>query len=54
MITAVNNGNEIRKVNNQNFKNNYRKYGKFEYYTENPDLTINECIEKILKECGAI
>lgn len=54
VITAVNNGNEIRKVNNQNFKNNYRKYGKFEYYTENPDLTINECIEKILKECGAI
>lgn len=54
VILAVNNGNEIRKMNEENFKCNYRKYGKFEYYTENPDMTINECVEQILKECGAI
>lgn len=54
VIEAVNNGNEIRKMNQQNSKDKYRKYGQFEFYTENPDMTINECIEQILKECGAI
>ncbi len=54
VITAVNNGNEIRKKNEQYSKDNYRKYGQFEYYTENPDMTINECVEQILKECEAI
>lgn len=54
VITAINNGNEIRKLKEQNSKENYRKYGQFEYYTENPDVTINECVEQILKECGAI
>ena len=54
VILAVNNAHEIRKMNEENYKNNYRKYGKFEYYTENPDMTINECIEQILEECGAI
>ena len=54
VIFAVNNANEIRKINEENFKCNYRKYGQFEYYTENSDMTINECVEQILKECGAI
>lgn len=54
VIEAVNNGNEIRKRNQQNSKDKYRKYGQFEFYMENPDMTINECIEQILKECGAI
>lgn len=54
VITAVRNGNEIRKMNEQYSRDNYKKYGKFEYYTENPDMTINECIEQILKECKVI
>lgn len=54
VVTAIKNGAEIRKMNEQNSKENYRKYGIFEYYTENPDVTINECVQQILKECGAI
>lgn len=54
VLTAVSNGNEIRKMNEQNSTVYYRKYGQFEYYTENPDVTVNECVEQILKECGAI
>ena len=54
VISAVNNGKEIRKMNKENYQCNYRKYGQFEYYTENPDMTINECVEQILKECKAI
>jgi len=54
VVNAVKNGNEIRKINEQNSRNNYKKYGKFEYYTENPDMTINECVEQILEECEAI
>lgn len=54
VICAVKNANEIRKMNEENSKDRCRTYGKFTYYTENPDLTINECVEQILKECGAI
>lgn len=54
VISAVNNANEIRKMNEEIFKCNYRKYGQFEYYTENPDMTINECVEQILRECEVI
>ena len=53
VINAVNNGNEIRKINDERC-NNKKKYGNFIYYTENPDMTINQCIEQILKECGVI
>lgn len=28
------------------------EYKGFKYYRENPDLTVNECVEIILKECG--
>ena len=54
VISAVNNANEIRKMNEEIFKCNYRKYGQFDYYTENPDMTINECVEQILRECEVI
>lgn len=54
VIRAVENGNEIRRLNEQNSQSKYRIYGKFEYYTENPDLTINKCVEEILKDCGVI
>ncbi len=54
VIMAVNNGNEIRKLNEQNAKVKCKIYGNFKYYIENPDMTINECVEQILKETGAI
>ena len=54
VIRAVKNGNEIRKMNEENAKDKCKIYGKFKYYTENPDLTINKCVEQILKECGAL
>lgn len=54
VISAINNANEIRKMNEEIFKCNYRKYGQFDYYTENPDMTINECVEQILRECEVI
>ena len=41
-------------MNEKNSKDKYKKYGQFGYYTDNPDMTINECVEQILKECGAI
>lgn len=31
---------------------NERWYNGVRYYRENPDLTVNECVETILKECG--
>ena len=54
VIRAVENGNEIRLHNEQHANGKCRIYGQFKYYTTNPDLTINGCIEQILKECGAI
>ena len=54
VITATKNGNLIRKNNELNLQENCRIYGNFKYYTENPDMTINECIEQILKECKII
>ena len=54
VICAIRNAKEIRKMNEDNSKEKCKIYGKFKYYTENPDLTINECVEQILKECGVI
>ena len=54
VIQAIKNSNEIRKMNEENSKDKCRIYGDFVYYTENPDLTINECVEQILNECGII
>lgn len=50
VIKAVKRGNEIRAKHKED-EDRMIKYGKFEYYRENPDMTINECIEEILKDC---
>ena len=54
IIKAIKNGNEIRQRNIKDFKEKYRQFGKFEYYMQNPDMTINECIEQILQEIGVL
>lgn len=54
VVRAVKNGNAIRQNNEQNSEERCRIYGKFKYYIENPDMTINECVQKILQECGAM
>lgn len=52
--TAIKNGNEIRQNNKILSSHNHKIFGKFDYYTDNPDLTINERIEEILKDCKAL
>ena len=52
VILAVKHGKEIRVLNEENSQKDYRKYGQFEYYIENPDITVNQCVERILKDCG--
>lgn len=54
VLTAIKNGKEIRERNSKDFKESHRQFGDFEYYTQNPDVTINECIEQILKEVGVL
>lgn len=54
VINAVKNGNELRKKHENNPCDKYKEYGGFKYYIENPDMTINKCIEHILIECGAM
>lgn len=51
VIQAVKNGKEIRDINIKDSSQNYRKNGNFEYYTENPDMTIYECVGQVLSEC---
>lgn len=51
IIFAVKNGEEIRK-RNENSNKIVKKSGKILYYEENPDLTIHECIKKILEDVG--
>ena len=51
VIFAVKNGEEIRK-RNENSNKIVKKSGKISYYEENPDLTIHECIKKILEDVG--
>ncbi len=53
VIDAINRSKIIME-NNKN--NGYKpiKYGKFEYYKENPSLTIWEIIHTILIDCGII
>lgn len=48
------NGKEIRDINIKDSSQNYRKNGNFEYYTENPDMTIYECVGQVLSECGLL
>ena len=54
VIQAVKNGKEIRDINVKDSSQNYRKNGNFEYYTENPDMTIYECVGQVLSECGLL
>lgn len=49
--TAVKNAHQIRQYQ-QDIGHNLVEYKGFKYYRENPDLTVNECVEKILKSCG--
>ena len=44
---------EIMKMNKDNGKSMIR-HGGYEYYEDNPALTIHEAVEKILVECGLI
>ena len=48
---AVANSKYIRKYQ-EDIGNRPVEYKGFTYYRDNPDLTINECVEIILKECG--
>lgn len=49
---AINNAKEIMKLN----KENYRpvRYRKYEYFKENPSLSVHEIIENILRDCGLL
>ena len=49
IINAVKRAEKIRDHNKE--YNKQIKYGKYIYYKENPDLEINESIEKILNDC---
>lgn len=50
---AVRRANRIMKNNHENgLKKN--EYMGFTYYSDNPSLTINEAIEKILEDCNLI
>ena len=46
---AIKRAEKIRDHNKE--YNKEIKYGKYIYYKENPDLEINESIEKILSDC---
>lgn len=41
-------------LQNENNENKIIKYSGYSYYRENPSLSINEIVEKILTECGVI
>ena len=49
---AIENGKIIRNKNLEEKKKIIS--GKFEYFEENPDLTIHSCIEEIFKDCKII
>lgn len=51
--TAVHNAHLIRIYQND-IGHSPVEYKGFKYYRENPDLTINQCVKTILKDCGII
>lgn len=53
VIDAVNRAKSIMEANKRNGYKLY-KYKGYQYYSENPSLSIYEIIEKILTECGLI
>jgi hypothetical protein len=48
---AVKRAKKIREKNKE-IHGNHSEYKGFIYYKDNPDLTIHECVETILKDCG--
>lgn len=53
VIKAVGNAEKIRTKHEE--RNDPKEmYEGFEYYTQNPDMTIQKCVKIILKECGVI
>lgn len=53
VINAINRANKI-KQHHIDKDDNLIEYQGFKYYKDNPDLTIHECIEKILSDCKII
>lgn len=53
VITAIKRGHVIRN-NHINNKDHIETYKKFNFYRDNPDMTIHIIIEKILEECKII
>lgn len=53
-LKTKNRGSNIWRENNEENSKKKVTEGKLVYYKDNPDLTIHECIKKILIECGAI
>jgi hypothetical protein len=51
VYNAIKYAKEIKLTNEQNAKVSKEIYG-FKYFTDNPDLSIHECIGEILKSCG--
>ncbi|MDR3048669.1 MAG: RloB family protein [Elusimicrobiota bacterium] len=50
VFQAIKNANEIREQNKKTNKKSAQYYGQ-KYYLDNPDLTVHECIEEMLREC---
>lgn len=50
VINAIERAYEIQGINKQACKQ--ESFCKYEYYKENPSLSIHEIIDKILKDCG--
>lgn len=53
VIRAIKNSSKIREEH-RGLGDKPELYCGFEYYKDNPDLTINECVEKILKDCDLL
>jgi hypothetical protein len=51
VVQAIKFAKEIRDKNKNIGKKIHEDYG-FKYYPDNPDLTIHECVEEMLRECG--
>ena len=52
-IQAIDRSKKIRKRHKDN-KDHLESHGRFSFYRDNPDLTINDIVEEILKDCGVI
>lgn len=51
VVFAIKNGEKIREINTTSNKKK-KEFGKFLYFEENPDMTIHECVKRILLEAG--